>query len=100
MHVIATYVEQHDLLATKKFKKSLQLSTPERSRGESRNSLEICSKCFQEIGKGLRHPRSTPVRARENMLQLVEKLPEKQKEQIASNIVRQKLETLSDISNK
>lgn len=57
-----------------------QVST-ERGNAEKKTSMNICCDCFQQIGRGVRHscgggPSSSS--ARENVLSLVEKLPEKQ----------------------
>ncbi|GLV46572.1 hypothetical protein CBL_20877, partial [Carabus blaptoides fortunei] len=56
-------------------------STSGQSNTEKRTSMNICSECFKKIGKGVRHscgagPSSSS--AREIVLSLVEKLPEKQ----------------------
>ncbi|GLV37490.1 hypothetical protein CBL_10545 [Carabus blaptoides fortunei] len=59
-------------------------STSGQSNIEKRRSMNICSECFKKIGKDVRHscgagPSSSS--ARENVLSVVEKLPEKQQNQ-------------------
>lgn len=50
-------------------------------------SIQLCSKCFQKIGKGISHDCKNP---KENLLKLVEQLPEKNQEQVASAIIKDK----------
>ncbi|CAH0552491.1 unnamed protein product [Brassicogethes aeneus] len=60
--------------------------------------IKLCEKCFQKIGNGLNHscahtcePQTHTIR--QNVMKLVNELPDKQKEHVASSI-------LKDISNK
>ena len=55
--------------------------------------LPICNKCFQIVGKGIFHPCNN---AKENLMKLVEMLPESNQQQIATTIIKNSQETCVD----
>lgn len=60
-------------------------------------SYQVCSKCLQTIGKGIKHPcRPNPGSAKKHVMTLVDKLEPKQKEQIASDIIKRKVSICSN----
>lgn len=59
------------------------------------NSIKVCRTCFQEIGKGIYHDCKN---RRENIIKLIENVPEKSQEQLASYIIKKK--TDSELSSK
>lgn len=70
------------------------LSKTEAKATKPRTSIEICSSCFQEIGKGIAHSckGSSSSTARDNVFNiLVDKLPEKQQNQIVTSILKRKI---------
>lgn len=52
------------------------------------STIKLCNKCFQVIGKGKSHICKN---AKENVIQIIEKLPEKNQEQIVTSIIKKKL---------
>lgn len=68
----------------------------------SKTSIKLCKTCFQEIGKGIRHScvsKPSSSQARENILNIVEKLPEKQQNQLIYSQLKTKIEE-SDQKNE
>lgn len=80
----------HDLNGTK----CILVDKSEPSKNESRGSFEMCKKCFQQVGKGIFHPcastSTSDSNVRDNVLKIVESLPEKQQNQIAASILKRK----------
>ena len=74
---------------------TVQNASSKTNKNKERISLEICSCCFQEIGKGIPHSCKGPCfsSARDNVLNLVEKLPDKQQNQIITTILKRKITT-------
>lgn len=66
---------------------------PRKQSVKPSTSLTICSTCFQTKGKGKRHPCGTPAVARENVIKMVENLPEKQQEQVITSLLKHKSDT-------
>lgn len=64
---------------------------------QEKKSIKLCSTCFQEIGKGIQHKCSEVSfkQAPENLLKLVNKLSERQKDYLTSLILKQKAESQS-----
>lgn len=62
-----------------------------------KNSLTLCSTCYQEIGRGKSHQCGSPAKACGNVKNLFEKLPEKQQEQIVSSVVKRKISGAAEI---
>lgn len=56
-------------------------------------SIKICNVCFQEIGRGKQHTCNVATVARDNVLKLVEKLPDKQQEQLVTTILKRKFDS-------
>lgn len=70
------------------------LSKSKANATKPRTSIEICSSCFQKIGKGIRHSwtgSSSSTRARDNVFNIVEQLPEKQQNQIVTTLLKRKI---------
>lgn len=57
---------------------------------EPTNLFIMCKICYQEISRGKPHNCGTPTKARENVMKLVESLPEKQQEQVISSVLKRK----------
>lgn len=69
------------------------------------NAIKLCKNCFEELRKGKRHSCGRPnsdanVLASKNITLLVEKLPEKQKMQMAHSILKQKVQMSSNHSSE
>lgn len=69
------------------------LSKNEAKATKPRTSTELCNSCFQQIGKGISHSCRGPStsNARKNVLNIVQKLPEKQQNQIITKILKKKI---------
>ena len=55
-------------------------------------TINVCYECFNEIGKGISHKYSG-ITAQNNAAVFIETLPQKQQDQIASNILKNKKST-------
>ena len=64
---------------------------------EKRSSLTLCSKCNQSIGKGIKHPENCSVASASKNIasHILENMPEKQQEQVATAIIHNKAEEIS-----
>lgn len=78
---------------------SLTNSNKKSDSKEASTSMKICTKCFQQIGKGIPHSCKSHSEASSNILNLINNLPEKQQEQVATSILSQKIDAQSDSSS-
>ena len=70
------------------------------SLNKSSDSVDLnkyCSKCYQEIKRGKTH---TCKNLRDNIISLVEKLPEKVQQQIATHVIKNNLESQPDLNGR
>lgn len=79
---------------------TVNLSKIEEIKNEPRRSIHVCKECFQEIGRGKNHSCGAPAKARENILKLVRKLPDQQQEQVASSILREKVDIQTESNSE
>lgn len=80
--------------------KIANLPTTEWFNNAPKKSIHVCKECFHEIGKGKNHSCGSPAKACKNILQLVQKLPDKQQEQVASSIVKQKADIQTESNSE
>lgn len=67
-----------------------QLPSIQQVSKDSIKSIQICDQCFQKIGKSIKHSCGNSVKATQNVMKIVQKLPEKHQEQIVTSILKQK----------
>lgn len=60
------------------------------------DQLHLCAKCLQQIGRGLRHECKT---SPDNLMKIIEKLPEKTQEQVATRLIKKKCSRGDGIAN-
>ncbi|CAH1104522.1 unnamed protein product [Psylliodes chrysocephalus] len=63
------------------------------SRPPQPENASICKKCYQQVGKGKRHPSNCNNQVDENIIQIVAKIPEKKQDQIITALLRRKLDS-------
>lgn len=78
-------------------KKVDEVSVLSENNKKSPDVIKVCSKCFQNVGKGINHECKNP---KENLLKLVDKLPQKSKEQVASSIIKSKYDSTIELNEK
>lgn len=54
---------------------------------KSSDHLHLCGKCLQRIGRGIRHECKN---SRDNLMKIIEKVPEKTQEQVATHLIKKK----------
>lgn len=82
-NIINTSSGPGETLQNEKFSNSLSL------KKKPAETMKLCDKCFQEVGKGKKHSCKNSA---ENMMKIIELLPEKEKEKIAANIIKNKVD--------
>lgn len=77
--------------------KRIQTSCEEQNAPDPPQSenVSICKKCYQEVGKGKRHPNNCNNQVHENIVQIVAKIPEKKQDQIITALLKRKLDSQS-----
>lgn len=63
---------------------------------KSSDHLHLCGKCLQRIGRGIRHECNN---SRDNLMKIIEKLPEKTPEQVATDLIKKKCTSEENVLN-